>query len=58
MQAPKRPGRPRAEHPLRYQVRHSPEQMAAWRAAADADRRDLQNWIRVTLDRAARGATR
>lgn len=48
------PGRPRAEHPLRYQVRHSDEQMRAWQDAADVDQRDLQNWIRVTLDKEAR----
>lgn len=51
-------GRPRSEHPLRYQVRHSAEQMAAWQAAAQADGRELQNWIRRTLDAAAAKARR
>lgn len=52
-------GRPKSEYPLRYQVRHSAEQMAAWQAAADAEDRELQNWIRRTLDAAAaRRATR
>jgi predicted HicB family RNase H-like nuclease len=49
-----KPGRPKSEHPLRYQVRHSPEQMAAWQAAAQADGRELQNWIRRTLDAASK----
>jgi hypothetical protein len=47
-------GRPKSEFPLRYQVRHSPEQMGAWQAAAQADGRELQNWIRRTLDAAAK----
>lgn len=49
-----KPGRPRSEHPLRYQVRHSAEQMTAWQAAARAEGRDLQGWIRWHLDRAAK----
>lgn len=53
-----KPGRPRSEHPLRYQVRHSAEQMAAWEAAAQAEERELQNWIRRTLDAAAKKAAR
>lgn len=54
-----RPGRPRSEFPERYQVRHSTDQMRAWEAAAKLDGRELQNWIRWTLDRAAtRSATR
>ncbi len=48
------PGRPRADYPARYQLRHSPEQRTAWQAAADREQRELQNWIRVTLDRAAK----
>lgn len=51
-----RAGRPRAEHALRYQLRLHPEQLEAYRAAAELDGRDLQNWIRWTLDRAARPA--
>jgi predicted HicB family RNase H-like nuclease len=47
-------GRPRSEFPGRYQVRHSPEQMLAWLAAAQRDGRTLQNWIRRTLDKAAK----
>jgi len=47
-------GRPRSEYPLRYQVRHTAEQMGAWKAAAQAEDRDLQNWIRRTLDAAAK----
>lgn len=40
----------------RYQVRHSADQMAAWQAAAQADGRELQNWIRRTLDEAAKAS--
>ncbi len=59
MTKPNPVGRPASPHPMRYQVRHSPEQMKAWQAAADRDKRELQNWIRLTLDRAsARGSSR
>jgi hypothetical protein len=51
-------GRPRSEYPLRYQVRHTAEQMGAWKAAAQAEDRDLQNWIRRTLDAAAKKTRR
>lgn len=51
-------GRPKSEHPLRYQVRHTDAQMTAWQAAAKAEDRELQNWIRRTLDAAARKAAR
>jgi hypothetical protein len=51
-------GRPRSEHPLRYQVRHTAEQMAAWQAAAQAEDRDLQNWLRRTLNAAAKKVRR
>lgn len=57
----KRPvGRPPSEFDGRYQLRHSFEQLSkdkdgrgAWERAAAADGRDLQNWIRRTLDAAA-----
>lgn len=49
-----KPGRPRSPHVLRYQLRVSPEQLAAYRAAAERDGRDLQNWFRWVLDKAAR----
>lgn len=52
------PGRPASEFPERYQVRHTAEQMAAWQAAAEADGRTLQSWIRWTLDKAAKKAQR
>jgi predicted HicB family RNase H-like nuclease len=51
-------GRPRSEYPLRYQVRHSEEQMVAWQAAAQAEGRELQSWIRRTLDAAATKAAK
>lgn len=54
MTAPRRPGRPPSAYPERYQVRHTPEQMSAWLAAAERDGRTLQNWIRRALDKAAR----
>ena len=54
MTSPKPVGRPRSEFPERYQVRHSDAQMRAWQAAATKDGRDLQNWIRRVLDKAAR----
>jgi hypothetical protein len=47
-------GRPRSEFPERYQVRCTAEQFGAWVAAASADGRDLQNWIRWTLDKASK----
>jgi predicted HicB family RNase H-like nuclease len=47
-------GRPRSEFPGRCQVRHTPGQMLAWLAAAQRDGRTLQNWIRWTLDKAAK----
>lgn len=56
-QSPK-PGRPRSAFPGRYQVRHTAEQMQAWRAAAERDGRELQNWIRWHLDRAAKARMR
>lgn len=49
-----RAGRPRSEHAIRYQLRLHPEQLESYRAAADQDGRDLQNWIRWTLDKAAK----
>lgn len=49
-----KPGRPRSEHAIRYQLRLHAEQLAAYRAAARAEDRELQNWIRRTLDAAAR----
>ncbi len=51
--APAQVGRPPSEFEERYQVRHHPDQRAAWEAAAVRDGRDLQNWIRRTLDSAA-----
>lgn len=50
----RKPGRPRSAFPGRYQVRHTTEQMRAWQTAAERDGRTLQNWIRWTLDRAAK----
>jgi len=52
------PGRPRSPHTLRYQLRTSPEQLESWRTAAAAEDRELQNWIRRTLDTAAKKAKR
>lgn len=46
-------GRPASPYPERYQVRHSTAQMRAWTAAAKRDARELQSWIRHTLDKAA-----
>ncbi len=51
-------GRPRSDHPLRYQVRHTAEQMAAWKTASQAEDRDLQSWIRRALDAAAKKVRR
>jgi predicted HicB family RNase H-like nuclease len=56
--APMPAGRPRSEFPRRSTVRHNDEQMAAWQAAAKVEGRELQNWIRRTLDSAARKAAR
>lgn len=49
----KKPGRPKSEHSIRHQVRCHAEQLAAWRAAAEAEGRTLQGWIRWHLDQAA-----
>lgn len=58
MTHPRKRGRPASEFPERYQVRHTVDQMAAWKAAAEVDGRTLQSWIRWTLDRAAKKAAR
>jgi predicted HicB family RNase H-like nuclease len=47
-------GRPRSEFSERYQVRCSIEQFKEWMAAANREDRTLQNWIRRTLDVAAK----
>lgn len=50
---PKRVGRPASAYPERFSIRHTPEQLAAWRAAAALDDRELQSWIRHSLDKLA-----
>lgn len=51
---PRPVGRPASELQKRFHVRHNDEQLAAWKAAADRDGRSLQDWLRRTLDKAAK----
>lgn len=46
---PSEPGR--LDHPVG--IKATPEQVAAWEAAAAREQRTLSNWIRMRLDAAA-----
>jgi hypothetical protein len=54
MTPPTKPGRPRSEFPIRYQLRCRPEDLEAWTQLAEREGRTLQNWIRWTLGKAAK----